>query len=274
MAKSNYSNQAQGRILDDIFLFLHDSGICDKAIICGGYFLGKVLNSRATVDIDLNVQDPLVWEEFKTVASKCAEYLHKYDSSIYVDISEPTIDTTARVLFKNAFGEKVAGLDVGINHYDFGVMKSILPINTESGQVVRVQMDSYSYERVLADKLSVAFSIKNARRSKDFYDLYLILTTCELDYTLFMRLFYESSLAMHPEWVALYSPYNADRLMGLEKSWNKLILTNAVNREVLAKPSLYCILETLSNFIRLTHSCCMVCKYKWNPLEERWIQNG
>lgn len=274
MAKSNYRDEEISQRLDNLFLYFMEHGINDKAIICGGYFLNKMLHSRATVDIDLNIKDPIFWEDFKAVAHSYVAVLQQEFPTAWLDISEPTKDTTARLIYKDESGRKIAGMDVGVNSYDFGIMTSVLPVKTASGLITKITIDSFSYERVLADKLSVAFSIKNARRSKDFYDLYLILKSCHLNRETFVKLLYSSSLAQHPEWVALYSPYNPDRYVGLKKSWDKLELRSADSLTEVEKPELDEVLSVLSNFIYQLATCSPLKCYTWNPYIERWVTDG
>lgn len=161
-------------ILGEMFLELCECVEGLKAAFKGSYALKEYLPvSRMTQDIDMSIQYEADYEVIKEVLTRYAERLKEYGAISEYSIKqiiEPAKSGGAE-LYLN--GEKIASVDIGLHDLSYGVRQSVLDTKN---------VNAFSIERMLADKLSVICSRARFRRAKDLYDTWAVISNCDIQY--------------------------------------------------------------------------------------------
>ena len=106
-----------------------------------------------------------------------------------------------------------------------------------------------SVEKILCDKCITTLSEKRYRRIKDFYDIYIIVSSrMEYDPLRVLDLMLEKVGVQ--EVISLFNniPFNEESMSKLNHAWNKLELHNAFTEEKIQKPDFSTLLIDVYNF--------------------------
>lgn len=159
--------ESQQEMLDYMVLVLSRYMACSVAFK-GGYLLNQLLgnHSRHTTDVDLSIAKKGDYELIKKCLSMIAE---KFKSAglitaytIKTDIAE---GCSGGIDMYDDLGRKVLGVDVGLHNIGYGVRHYDLSFT---------EIDGFTVERMLADKLVAISTRKRFRRTKDLYDFWAI----------------------------------------------------------------------------------------------------
>lgn len=233
-------NSTNMEILDWIFIELCQSIDLSSVAFKGGYILNKIIpdnKARATVDIDFSISR----QEYYEVVRKCMNRI----GSVLVDrgiiksyiVKDSVQETMTGGIDLYRFGnqEKALGIDVGWHDIEYG-------LNTIN--VSGIDVNIFSIERMLADKISAMFSRKRFRRPKDLYDFYIITKYFNVD----LMVLDEYILKRAPlDWDA--SPFNQEVLVQYRKAYDKLTVRNPsldVKNVTSEKPEFNDIINRLS----------------------------
>lgn len=152
-------------VLDDFVKNCGDYGQILKGGMALHYYYDTFLpSSRNTMDLDLHIKEKSIWEDFKINAFKTATLNSNY--SIEYRMGGTTITPNGERVKVDAFkdDENLYSFRIDMNYGLYCTVNNRLKINM------------YSVESILADKISVICSPKIVRRTKDLYDVFLILT--------------------------------------------------------------------------------------------------
>lgn len=211
-------------LLDYMVLVLSRSMSCSRAFK-GGYMLNKLLkgSSRMTHDIDFSIAQRGDYDGVKDLLRRIAE---KFKEMRYIDTYTIKEDIQERMSggidFYDADGSKILGVDVGLHNISYGVKHYDLSFT---------EVDAFTVERMLADKLIAITTRKRFRRTKDLYDFYAITNFFDVDVR---KLSEFISLRGGAEWQNL--PFNADVLVQYKHAWDKLELKSVTSGADLDKP--------------------------------------
>ena len=190
----------------------------------GGYLLNQLLGeqSRMTSDIDFSISDEEGYEQVKVILEDIAQaFTEKGLISEYK--IKPTITPTSSggIDFYNETGAKILGVDVGLHSLEWGVTSYNFDLT---------DMEGFTVERMLSDKLIAILSRKRFRRTKDLYDFWVITNNFDFDYNKLREFIAKRGNA---EWDNI--PFSDTILTEYAKAWNKLRLQSVTNH-VIPKP--------------------------------------
>ncbi len=215
---------SETELLDYMVLVLSRQMSCSYAFK-GGYMLNQLLGgySRMTHDIDFSVDRKGDYEGVKSILKKIAEkfkdmgYVESY--SIKEEIQERM---SGGIDFYAEDGHKVLGVDVGLHDISYGIKHYDLKFT---------DIDAFTVERMLADKLIAITTRKRFRRTKDLYDFYAITNFFDVD---IKKLADFIEIRGGAEWNNI--PFNDTVLVQYKIAWDKLELVNAETGAKIDKP--------------------------------------
>lgn len=196
-----------------------------KLTFKGGYMLTKLMASRArqTTDIDFSILHEEVYTEIKSKLREIAEHfvsLNIIDTYKIKEEIKPQMSGGVD-MYKN--GQKILGVDVGWHDTTYGTIIKDLDVAT---------VQSFSIERMLADKITAILSRKRFRRPKDLYDLFSITECFTFDAKKISD--YILRRGSPVDWQNY--PFTDEVLEQYEKAYNKLNLTSIYKGGSLSKP--------------------------------------
>ena len=214
------------------------NNVGEHIIVKGGYLLTNIINNaRATKDLDFSIEEEKIYNlEVVPILEKIAETL--IDKGIIDDyeIKDTPTKTTTGGLKTKINGVNSIGIDVGLHPIHIG--------NKRYKFRVSDNVNGFSIERILADKISASLSRKRFRRMKDFYDIYIIVTKFDYDEKEILNLISDRK----PEWGNF--PFSETILVELLKAWNKLNLVSPEDENVIiVKPDFREVMQQYSRLI-------------------------
>lgn len=222
-------------MLDYMALVLSREMSC-RVAFKGGYLLNQLLSqSRLTHDIDLSLAKKGEYDEVKRVLKEIADAFIEKDLIFDYKIKENISETTSGGIdMYDCDGKKILGADIGLHNISYGINHYVLAIT---------ELDGFSPERMVIDKVLAILSPKRFRRTKDLYDLYAITNVFNLDVSVLyqciaLRTNYDTTVWDH-------IPFSEDIILQYSKAWDKLKLTPYNDDLALEKPD---FLEVLTRF--------------------------
>lgn len=219
-----FTGTSAQEMLDYMVLVLARCMSCSIAFK-GGYMLNQLLGgvSRKTADVDFSIAYKGDYDGIKLWLRKIAEKfieLNLIESyRIKEDIQERQ---SGGIDMFDSTGRKILGVDVGLHNIGYGIRHYDLGF---------VEVDGFSIERMLADKLIAITTRKRFRRTKDLYDIYAITNFFDVDY---VTLSEYVRIRGGAEWDNI--PFNDDVIVQYKQAWEKLDLRSSVNAGSLEKP--------------------------------------
>lgn len=157
--------------------------------------------------------------------------------------------------FYSVDGRKVLGVDVGLHNISYGIQHYNLSFT---------EVDAFTIERMLSDKLIAIITRKRFRRTKDLYDFYAITNFFDVD---LKKLSEFIELRGGAEWQNL--PFNDDVLVQYKHAWDKLDLQSFNSNGIIDKPEFNDALRRFS--IIATAICEKLPVTKWEHQYARFI---
>lgn len=251
------SQSSDIEILDYIMVTLCHCLDTRKMAFKGGYVLNKIMPipvSRDTMDIDFSISIIDYYKDVITVLNSVGENL-VYDGIIQSYEIKETIGPTSSggiKLHRDSSKVRDLGVDVGLHDINHGVVPmSILGVN----------VNRFSTERMLSDKISAIFSRRRFRRPKDLYDFY-ILTNC---FNVSMRsLLNEVNIRNTIDWQA--TPFRDEVKVQYKKAYDSLVITDPRNTDRNdSKPEFGVVLDRVLLFYNNWDQ-----ELKWNCSDRRF----
>lgn len=234
-------NPTNAEVLDFIMLTLLNGIQECKMAFKGGYLLNKILSdkSRFTHDIDFSIEFSEDYGKIKKVLYDMGEFLIKKGVAASYILKEdigPTRSGGIVIELKTKITNKKnkVGVDVGLHPLNLGTVSYNLDVGDICG---------FSVERMLSDKLQVIHSQKRFRRTKDLYDVFILINNFKVNF----NLLYDCIL-MRGEIDWDKTPKREDILVEYVKAWKKLEIQNPFNGLTIATPELDRILQLFSVF--------------------------
>lgn len=204
----------------------------DKLAFKGGYMLTKLLPNvaRQTMDIDLSIQESELYQELiQTMKSIGDSFIAEGYISEYVIKEEVQRHMTGGIKMYDKEHNYVLGIDVGWHDITYGTTATTIDVG---------DVNAFTVERMLADKLRAILSNKRFRRSKDIYDLYCITNCFDFDSRLVIEYMNKS---IKPEWENF--PFTEVVIREYEKAYSKLRIYSIIKDRDLPKPSFDKVLD-------------------------------
>lgn len=186
-----------------------------KQVLKGGLALSYYYNStlpsaRNTIDIDFHISDFENWNKLKEEGIKNATSNSKL-GCIYTLGSEKINPNGSSLTILYEINDRKGKFKIDMNYGTYCKTRKVHSI------------EIYSPEMIIADKLSVICSSKIRRRTKDLYDVYLVICNENFD---FKTLTHEIKLKLESRDISLdlLSILNTSYLKELEYSYYKMKL--------------------------------------------------
>lgn len=212
-------------------------GAGEYLIIKGGYLMSQILDqARATRDIDCSTDTLETYnQKVKPVLNSIGERLVSENLAESFHVSDIVNNCSGGLkVFDN--GKRVVSIDVSLHPTTFG--------NNRYSFRVGENVNGFSIERMLADKISATLSVQRFRRAKDFYDIFIIVKKFSYSEQEVLKLI----KLRNPEWNNF--PFSEDDLIKLSQAWSKLSLTS-IQDEVtpLRKPDFIDMMAVYANIV-------------------------
>ena len=240
--------------------------ICNKInayfAIKGGYALSKILKEpRLTKDVDLSIATKESYDEFKIVLADIGNKLIDMNIIDEFTVKDGISETMSGGAIYKLNNIQVFGIDVGLHQLALGVKKVSLNIG---------DINMFSTERMLADKITAILSRQRFRRTKDIYDLYCLVTNFTIDYLKLKELL-DLRLAGREElWDNI--PFNEKVLIEYEKAYEKLQVKSIFTEDTISKPEFAVVHNVFEKFVK-PYKYGYV-KTKWDPKNEVWLNDS
>ena len=221
-------------ILDYIVVTLTENISITDMAFKGGYILNKrIPNCRMTHDIDFSIERVELYEKVKGVLANVGDKLKSMNLIVDYEIKpEVTPTTSGGIKFIYADGSKALGVDVGLHTLGFGIT---------SMSIQNTDINVFTVERSIGDKLSVLCSRRRFRRIKDIYDIYMLSEYYSMGYNAV-----EEALSYREVDWNLY-PKDEEQLVQLGHAYDRLLIRGVTSRPI-AKPDYNKVLERLLVF--------------------------
>lgn len=210
----------------DHLVMLATETLHDKMALKGGYLLSRILGDRGrkTQDVDFDVLDQKAYDYLIPTIEALGEYYIKSGLATEYKIRH------------DLSGDKSGGFTV-YNDKVIILKCDICSENLSYGlsftQIGEKEVQTFSPERILADKVLALLSEKRFRRSKDIYDVLCITDCFKCDARLINSYMRKRLTSTEGVWDDF--PYSEEILTKMEVAYSKLRLSN-IKDEVIPKP--------------------------------------
>lgn len=226
----------------------------------GGYMLNQLLgeDSRMTHDIDFSIANKEAYEEVKTLLCKLGDYFVSHGLASEYKIKENIAETSSGgITIYDNDGKTLVGVDVGLHSLLYGTKR----FNINIGDV-----EAFSIERMLSDKLLAILSRKRFRRTKDLYDFYVLVSKFDFSYQELANCIDNRDNYDPSVWDNI--PFSEEVLTQYLIAWNKLQLISSKDGSSLSKP-------LFEDALALFNKIAFRLKYrepavKWNHIILNW----
>lgn len=233
------SNSTDIEILDWIIVFLCSRLKSVNLAYKGGYVLMKVFpdTARLSHDIDFSLGEGEIYESIVIPALKdMGELLIQnkcIDSYTIKDSITPT--SSGGIKLHRVTKDKVdLGVDIGWHELSYGV---------QAWDILGVSTTRFSVERMLSDKLLAIFSRKRFRRTKDLYDVHLLVNSCSINIDALREFLDNRGI----NWEL--SPFRDDVIEEYGNAYKKLDVKNYTGASI-KKPDFSICMESLAELVR------------------------
>lgn len=253
------SNSSDIEILDYVTLQLCHCLDTTKMAFKGGYILNKIITQeipRATMDVDFSISIKEYYDNVKIVLNDIGSSLVSDGIIDSYEIKESVEERSSGgiKLHRESSSVKDLGVDVGLHDIDHGVV----PIN-----ILGVEAQRFSVERMLSDKILAIYSRKRFRRPKDLYDFYIITNCFNVNMS---ELLNQVNIRNVIDWNA--SPMRTEVATQYKIAYDKMHVVNPLHQEELVnKPDFSIVLERVALFVQNWDSSLV-----WNCNERRFVR--
>lgn len=232
-------------ILNHIMVTLCEVLDTSKMAFKGGYVLYNIIENgtaRATADIDFSIQVKEYYEDVKVALINIGNSLLAVNEILRYEVKESIQETMTggiEVYRSDNGQERKLGVDVGLHDISYGT----IPVTIHG-----MNINIFSPERMLGDKISAMHTRRRFRRPKDLYDFYLITNSFNVDMRELNRMIKIRGGLPVPE--TLYNDAILDEWF---KAYSKLTIKKDIRdkegRPDVVKPEFNDIISRLSLFI-------------------------
>lgn len=223
----------------DLFLQISNQ-IKENCSIKGNVLLSNLLKStaRSTRDLDMSVYSKELYSE--CVVPELEKFANSFPNTTYT-IRDITETHSGGITIKDSSNKVLFKVDVSLSSKSLAgaVLYSF------SGE----EAYGSSVEKILCDKCITTLSEKRYRRIKDFYDIYIIISS-SMVYNPKRVLDLMIEKVGVQEVLSLFNniPFDEDSMSKLNHAWNKLELHNAFTGERLEKTPFRELVVDVYNF--------------------------
>lgn len=208
----------------DLFLEL-TKDISQESVLRGNILLNKLFSesARATKDLDFDILSKELYIEVVAPRLKIfAEDCVALGIASSYDLSEIRENNIGGIKISDSTGKLVYSVDISCSNKLHGGEASY----SFSGSAIL----GSSIDKILADKISTTIGEHRLRRLKDFYDIYLILTS-RVRYSLeiIRELMIDNLGSEEYNRLLMNFPFTEEDVKKLTQAWDKLKLSNAMN---------------------------------------------
>lgn len=199
----------------------------NKIVFKGGYMLSKLIpeHARQTYDVDFSIQNSELYKELMSSMNAIGKkFIADGIISKYEVEPEVRKGHSGGMKMYLQSGKKI-GIDVGWHDVTFGTTTATIDI---------AEVESFSPERMICDKVRAILSRKRFRRSKYIYDLYCITNSFDFDRDVVISYMEKSEETEPTEWSNY--PFNEVVMREYAKAYNSLSLNSVVTGKPLPKP--------------------------------------
>lgn len=232
-----YNNEKSSRYfftldeLTDIYLYI-STAVNGEVYLKGNVLLNNILGdiARGTVDIDLSIYDTELYEVVRDKLYELCSELIAAGIITEFKLSDTASDGKSGGVKMYKDGEYVSGVDVSIHSTSsrLGVCKYYFNSHEIEGSTI---------DRILCDKVLATLSPKRFRRAKDFYDIYIILSSgLEFNDRIIFDLMVDKVGIDKVRELFNYYPYEEDTILKLMTAWKSLVIENFTKSPVASKP--------------------------------------
>ena len=216
-----------------------------RAVLKGNILLNQILpdTARSTKDIDFDILSEEDYNEIVVpLLTKFGETAIATGTADSYDIREIQTNRSGGIVIYNR-GSSVYEADIALSPNGiFGATKYTFNGEYAYGSTI---------EKIMSDKTVTTLSKRRLRRAKDFYDLYIILTS-SIVYDInkvYERILSQISYDQLEELLSSF-PFSDEEVSGLTTAWNKLTVYNVLRNEEMQKPEIAALLNTVYRYYR------------------------
>lgn len=233
----NTANQRE--LLTRLVKYLKEHLAPNIAIYKGGLFLGEYTGQpRYTQDVDISIFDVKDYIDVQKQLRYFGEELVREGLINSFEFKEEVVEgRSGGAKYRDSTGRILLSIDVslGADILDFHILDT----------TIAGELRLTTIEQVLADKMSVLYSRKRFRRSKDLFDIYTILKNCEVDMNKFISCLRKREVYPLPVDKA---PFNESHYEQMEHAYNTLKIQDAFTEQVIEKPSFEEVVRVVGKF--------------------------
>lgn len=206
----------------------------DRLAFKGGYMLTKLMPdvARQTADIDFSILSAEIYQEIKSVLIEiCGHFMETgvIDAYKIKDSIGPRMSGGAD-MYKG--GQKVLGVDVGWHDITYGTKKISLDV---------AEVNAFTIERMLSDKITAILSNKRFRRPKDLYDVFCISECFDFEIGMVNEFILRRTEGVGADWQNF--PFNDIVVREYKKAYDKLGITSVYKSHAIVKPEFEAVFE-------------------------------
>ena len=234
---------SDSEVLDFIMVQLCTVLDTSRLAFKGGYVLSNIIKTnipRATEDIDFSISVKEYYDEVKSTLLNIGNMLLSsgviVDYTVNEDIAE--LRTGGITIYRARDNQRIKlGVDVGLHDISYGT----IPMN-----IIGLDVNVFSIERMLCDKISAMHTRKRFRRTKDLYDFFIITNSFNVDMKLLKAYIHQRGGLEVPETLT-----DNSILRGWEHAYNTLHIYNKDGNDIglSVKPPFTDIINRLSSFV-------------------------
>ena len=219
----------------------------------GGDILNKLIpNTRKTYDVNFSIARKELYEDVKIILNELGKLFITKGIIDSYDVKENITDTTSGAIKFNKDGHSILGVDVGLHPLGYGITSLKLDY---------VNINRFTVERSLADKISVICSRKRFRRVKDLYDTYMFISLFSIDGTLLNECLSNRDINYE------LKPTDTNVILQLRHAYDKLELNRGESKDEKEKPDY----DTVYNLVMKFIDGCQDCNNKtWKVGDYVW----
>ena len=216
-----------------------------RAVLKGNILLNQILpdTARSTKDIDFDILSEDDYNEIVVpLLTKFGESAIATGTADSYEIREIQANRSGGIVVYNQ-GSSVYEADITLSPKGiFGATKYTFKGEYAYGSTI---------EKIMSDKTITTLSKRRLRRAKDFYDLYIILTS-NIEYDIekiHERILSQLDSNQLDELLSSF-PFSDEEVSGLTTAWNKLTVYNVLRNEEMQKPEIEILLNTVYRYYR------------------------
>lgn len=211
----------------------------DLLVFKGGLFLGEHTgHPRYTQDVDMSIVSSDTYVRLKCVLTEFGNILQSEGVIASYEIQDDVVvGRSGGAKFRNANNMVLLSIDISLG----GEALDTIVMDTSVAGTVRLE----SVEQVLADKLTVLYSRKRFRRSKDLYDVWQIITSCSPNIDALVSCLLKRDLYPLPLDLA---PFREECYLQMEHAYNTLQVRDPVTEQNINKPTFLEVVEVVGKF--------------------------